>query len=80
MPLGLIMNYMDFFQDYFTTSYVVIALVIGISILCLRNLAFALSKTASTKSRLLISITVTSASLWVFVLSSLAFCMMLIQH
>ena len=74
LPLSI---YFSFFHDYFTTNFVAIGLTAGISFLVLCFVAFRFSKTALAKSRLLISMIVASTSLWIFVLSSLAFCMML---
>jgi Zn-dependent protease with chaperone function len=69
--------YLDFFRDFFSSPYVEAGLVAGISVLFFCYLGFVLSRGIG-KSRFLISISVVSTSLWIFVLSSLAFCMMLV--
>jgi Zn-dependent protease with chaperone function len=70
-------TYLDFFHDYFSTYYIEVGLIAGIFLLFFCYIGFELSKGAG-KSRFLISMTVVSTSLWIFVLSSLVFCMMLV--
>jgi Zn-dependent protease with chaperone function len=72
--------YISFFEDYFRTNFVTIGLTAGISFLILCFGFFKFTKSVHVKSHLLISMIVTSTSLWIFVLASLAFCMMLGQQ
>ncbi len=56
-----------------------IGLVVGISLLSLFFVGSRVSK-STTKSGFLISISIVSTSLWIFALSSLAFCMMFVDQ
>jgi heat shock protein HtpX len=70
---------LNFFRDYFSTGYVEVGIIAGISLLFLCYLGFRLSKGAN-KSGFLISISVVSTSLWIFVFASLGFCMMFVEQ
>lgn len=78
LPPDLLATYSDFFSDYFTFAYVSTGLIIGIAILSACYAGFRVARTAAARSRFLISMMVTSSSLWIFVLSSLVFCMLFV--
>jgi Zn-dependent protease with chaperone function len=77
--LTTFLGYLNLFHDYFSTSYVLVGLVAGLSLLSMLYVLSRLSR-GTTKSIFLISISSVSTSLWIFVLSSFAFCMTFVQQ
>jgi Zn-dependent protease with chaperone function len=71
------LTYLDFFHDYFDSQYVQVGLAAGISLMFFCYIATRFSE-GIRKSLFLVSISAVSTSLWIFVLSSLAFCMMFV--
>lgn len=68
-------EYFDFFHEYFATSYVFFGLFCAVGAIAVLFFIYSLSRSSIIRTRILLSITSISACLWVFVLSSLAFCM-----
>ncbi len=67
-------DYFSFFDDYFVTQSILLGITFGLVALAVLFSIFRISKKSEPRSRALLSMIVVSASLWVFVLSSLAFC------
>ncbi len=70
----------SFFQDYFSTNYIATGLGIGIGVFVISYLLFRRSNNQSFKTNLLLLMLADSTSLWIFVLSSLAFCITFAQQ
>ncbi len=76
-PLSL---YLSFFVDYFSTNFILLGLVLAVSLIVVFFVAFKRGKSAQVRSKYLISMSVISSSVWVYVLSSLALCMLMVQN
>jgi Zn-dependent protease with chaperone function len=76
-PLSL---YLDFFVDYFSKNFILLGLVLAVSLIVVFFAAFKRGKSAQVRSKYLISMSVISTSIWVYVLSSLALCMLMVQN
>jgi Zn-dependent protease with chaperone function len=77
IPLSV---YFAFFHDYFSTNYVATGLGFGVGIFAVSYLFFRGSNNQRFKTSLLLLMLVDSTTLWIFVLSSLAFCVALVQQ
>jgi Zn-dependent protease with chaperone function len=67
-------SYSDVLQFYFGTNYVIYGVAIAASALVASLILFRASKERNSKTRALISSLTISASLWIFIISSLALC------
>ena len=72
--------YFDFFHDYFATGMIFGAVVLIASSLLALFLSFRISRSSFVRSKLLVGMLVLSSSFWVFLISSLLFCMSLVQR
>ncbi len=77
IPLNPI-SYFPFFGYYFSSEVALAVLAIGFGSIASLFLVFKSSRKSEVRSRTLISMLAISASLWVFVLASIAFCVMLL--
>lgn len=73
-------DYFNFFHDYFSTNYVAAGLGTGAGIFVISYLFFRQTSNQSFKTNLLLLMLGDSTSIWIFVLSSLAFCVSLVQQ
>jgi Zn-dependent protease with chaperone function len=69
----------DIFTDYFTTNFVIAGILVAAVALVTSFSIFIFAKNHNTKSASLFSTMAISSSLWIFVFSSLAFCVALIN-
>jgi Zn-dependent protease with chaperone function len=77
VPLSVIFS---FFREYFSTNYVAAGLGTAIGVVVISYLLFHRSNNQSFKTNLLLLMLADSTSVWIFVLSSLAFCVAFAQQ
>jgi len=73
-------NLLDILGDYFRTNFVVIGILIAVVALIASLSVFIFARSYNTKSLSLLTTMGISSSLWVFVFSSLAFCVGLMNE
>jgi Zn-dependent protease with chaperone function len=73
-------DYLGFFEDYFSTAFIALALMfVGSSIAGL-FVGFKNSRSSARRSELLVAMMALSSSLWIFVISSLVLCTMFVRE
>ncbi len=77
MPFLPLSIYLDCLRDYFTTYYIVSGLALGFLALGGLYAFFKRSQSSRRRTNLLLSIMGLSGSMWVFGISSLAFCLLM---
>ena len=78
MDVANVSNYFDFFREYYGSSYNIFATALSIALVA-ACLFYLCRRDSRIRSLSLLAIMVMLAFLWTFLLSSLAFCMILIQ-
>lgn len=78
-PLANLFVYFDFFQDYFSSTLITLALVAIVVLMAVLFIVFKSSRNSVLRSRLLLGMMALSSSFWIFVISSLALCVLFIQ-
>jgi len=71
---------LDILGDYFRTNFVVAGIVVAVAALATSISVFVLARSHNTKSLSLLATMGISSSLWIFIFSSLAFCVGLMKE